>query len=212
VLDGFFEGVELLHCFCPPVRGWEHAAATIEHAASLYRDGEVVGFDAIAKTETADLAYIVELERYKAKIGGSDENSQVTLPIPDSKETVRRSTAELTPDPQGVVDRVLFRAWTTGVSLGLRAERVSKSSSSASFIMPTAALVSHSLRELRRDSGSVDCISSASTGSGSAAPGCLDVSGTMPSICRGAFGKAPDVAKTRGGTPPGSPYLTDTGT
>ena len=53
----------------------------MERAASLYRDGEVVGFDAIAKTATTDLAYIVELERFKARIGGSDEISQVALRV-----------------------------------------------------------------------------------------------------------------------------------
>lgn len=75
------EDVTVANPFGPPVRGWEQAAATMERAASLYRDGEVVGFDAIAKTATADLAYIVELERYKAKIGGSDEVSHVALRV-----------------------------------------------------------------------------------------------------------------------------------
>jgi ketosteroid isomerase-like protein len=75
------EDVTLANPFGPPVRGWEQAAATMERAASLYRDGEVVGFDAIAKTATTDLAYIVELERFKARIGGSDEISQVALRV-----------------------------------------------------------------------------------------------------------------------------------
>ncbi len=75
------EDVTLANPFGPPVRGWKQAAATMERAASLYRDGEVVGFDAIAKTATADLAYIVELERFKAKIGGSDEVAQVALRV-----------------------------------------------------------------------------------------------------------------------------------
>lgn len=75
------EDVTVANPFGPPVRGWEQAATTMERAASLYRDGEVVGFEAIAKTATADLAYIVELERYMAKIGGSDEVSQVALRV-----------------------------------------------------------------------------------------------------------------------------------
>ena len=75
------EDVTLANPFGPPVRGWEQAAAAMERAASLYRDGEVVGFDVIAKNTTPDLAYVVELERYKAKIDGSDEVSEVSLRV-----------------------------------------------------------------------------------------------------------------------------------
>lgn len=75
------EDVTLANPFGPPVRGWEQAAATMERAASFYRDGEVTGFDAIAKNETPDLAYIVEVERYKAKIAGSDKVAPVALRV-----------------------------------------------------------------------------------------------------------------------------------
>ncbi len=58
--------------FGPPVRGWEQAAATVERAASNYRDGEIVGFENVAKHVTPELAYIVEVERFKAKVGGRE--------------------------------------------------------------------------------------------------------------------------------------------
>ena len=64
------EDVTLANPFGPPVRGWEQAAATMERAASNYRDGEIVGFENVAKYVTPELAYIVEVERYKAKVGG----------------------------------------------------------------------------------------------------------------------------------------------
>lgn len=67
------EDVTLANPFGPPVRGWEQAAATMERAASFYRDGEVTGFDGLAKNATPDLAYVVEVERFKAKIAGKDE-------------------------------------------------------------------------------------------------------------------------------------------
>jgi len=35
----------------------------MERAASNYRDGEIVGFENVAKYATSDLAYIVEVER-----------------------------------------------------------------------------------------------------------------------------------------------------
>jgi ketosteroid isomerase-like protein len=53
----------------------------MERAASLYRGGEVVGFDVIAKNATPDLAYIVEVERYKAKIAGSEQVTPVALRV-----------------------------------------------------------------------------------------------------------------------------------
>ena len=51
-------------------RGWEQAAATMERAASNYRDGEIVGFENVAKYVTPEFAYVVEVERLKAKIDG----------------------------------------------------------------------------------------------------------------------------------------------
>ena len=75
------EGVTLANPFGPPVRGWEEAAATMERAASFYRDGRVTGFDSFAKFVTPDLAYIVEVERYEAKVGGSERISPVALRV-----------------------------------------------------------------------------------------------------------------------------------
>jgi ketosteroid isomerase-like protein len=48
-------------------------------AAEHYRDGRAVGFDQIAKYVTPDVAYIHELERFEAKMGGSDEVTPVSL-------------------------------------------------------------------------------------------------------------------------------------
>jgi ketosteroid isomerase-like protein len=75
------EDVTLANPFGPPVRGWEQAAETMERAATLYRDGEVVGFDNVTTLVTSDLAFIVEIERYRAKIGGSDEMTPVSLRV-----------------------------------------------------------------------------------------------------------------------------------
>ncbi len=45
---------------------------TMEHAASLRRDGEATGFEIVAKYVTAELAYVVQVERLKAKVGGRE--------------------------------------------------------------------------------------------------------------------------------------------
>ena len=63
------EDVTLANPYGPPVRGWDEVAKTIEHAASLRSDGEFVEWQIVAKHVTAELAYVVQIERAEAKIG-----------------------------------------------------------------------------------------------------------------------------------------------
>ena len=67
------EDVSLANPYGPPVRGWDEVAKTVEHAASLRSDGEFVGYEIVAKYVTAELAYVVQIERAEAKIGTSEE-------------------------------------------------------------------------------------------------------------------------------------------
>jgi ketosteroid isomerase-like protein len=73
------EDVTVANPFGPPARGWTDVAATMERASSLWSEGEVIGFENVAKHATDDLGYIVEIERFKAKIGGSEEPTPVVL-------------------------------------------------------------------------------------------------------------------------------------
>ena len=73
------EDVSVANPFGPPVRGWEQVAKTIEHTASLRSDGEFVGSEVVAKYVTAELAYVVQIERAKAKVGGSEEITPYAL-------------------------------------------------------------------------------------------------------------------------------------
>jgi ketosteroid isomerase-like protein len=75
------EDVTLGNPFGPFVRGFDEIVRTMERAAGFYRDGEAVGFDLIAKVVTPELAYLVEVERLSAKMGGSQERSPVTLRV-----------------------------------------------------------------------------------------------------------------------------------
>jgi ketosteroid isomerase-like protein len=75
------ENMSLANPFGPPVRGWDEAAQTMERAASRYRDGQIVGFENVAKYVTSELAYIVEVERYQAKVGGREDISPVALRV-----------------------------------------------------------------------------------------------------------------------------------
>jgi ketosteroid isomerase-like protein len=75
------EDVSLANPFGPVVRGWEQATATMERAASLYRDGEIIDFENVATYVTPELAYIVEVERYQAKVGGREDIAPVALRV-----------------------------------------------------------------------------------------------------------------------------------
>ena len=75
------DDVTLANPFGPAVRGWKQAAETMERAASNYSDGEATGFDGVAKYVTAELAYIVEVERYRLRVGGSTDAVPVVLRV-----------------------------------------------------------------------------------------------------------------------------------
>jgi ketosteroid isomerase-like protein len=53
----------------------------MERAASHYRDGEIVGFENVAKYATPELVYIVEVERYQAKVGGREDITPVAVRV-----------------------------------------------------------------------------------------------------------------------------------
>jgi hypothetical protein len=67
------EDVTLNNLLSPPAGGWEQVAATMERAASPFRDGEFVSAEIVAKHVTAELACIVEIEWGEAKIGGRED-------------------------------------------------------------------------------------------------------------------------------------------
>ena len=75
------DDVTLNNPFGPPVRGWDEVAATMERAASNFRDGEMVAFENVAKYVTPELAYIVWIERAKAKVGGREDIAPSTLRV-----------------------------------------------------------------------------------------------------------------------------------
>jgi ketosteroid isomerase-like protein len=70
----------LANPIAPPARGWDQIAVGLDRAASLLRDGEVA-FERISDYATADLAYIVEIERARAKMGGGDDMLPIALRV-----------------------------------------------------------------------------------------------------------------------------------
>jgi len=75
------DDVTIANPFGPAARGWKNAAETIDRAASNYREGEATGFERTSDYATADLAYIVELERFRSKVGGSDQVVPISLRV-----------------------------------------------------------------------------------------------------------------------------------
>jgi ketosteroid isomerase-like protein len=73
------DDVTLANPFGPAQRGWLQVRDTMARAAENYSEGRALGFDQLAKYVTTDIAYIHELERFQAKIGGSEEMTPVSL-------------------------------------------------------------------------------------------------------------------------------------
>jgi ketosteroid isomerase-like protein len=73
------EEVSLANPFGPAVRGRKQVVETAERAASIYRDGEPVEIENVVKVVTPDFAFIVEVERCKAKVGGRQDLTAIAL-------------------------------------------------------------------------------------------------------------------------------------
>jgi ketosteroid isomerase-like protein len=71
----------LANPYGPPVRGRDRIEEAGRQAASNYREGRAIDFENFAKGLTADLGYILEIERFEAKVAGSDEVTPVALRV-----------------------------------------------------------------------------------------------------------------------------------
>jgi ketosteroid isomerase-like protein len=75
------DDVTVANPFGPPVRGWSDVSATLDRAAQNYRDGEIVGFENVSTVIAPDLAYTLEIESYRARVGGADDLAPVSLRV-----------------------------------------------------------------------------------------------------------------------------------
>jgi ketosteroid isomerase-like protein len=75
------DDVTLANPFGPPVRGWAQVEQTLERAASQMRDGALTDVERIVTGLTAELAYIVEIERGQTKFGGRDDFTPYALRV-----------------------------------------------------------------------------------------------------------------------------------
>jgi ketosteroid isomerase-like protein len=73
------DDVTLANPLGPPVRGWDAVREALERAASQLRDGEALTVECISRYATTDLAYEIEIERARVRVGGADEAAPVAL-------------------------------------------------------------------------------------------------------------------------------------
>jgi ketosteroid isomerase-like protein len=66
------DDVTLANPLGPPARGWANVGRTLERAVLQLRDGEPIRFERVSEYASDDLAYILEFERWRGRIGASD--------------------------------------------------------------------------------------------------------------------------------------------
>src|SRR5205807_9673530 len=64
-----------------PTRGWAKVAEALDYASSRFRDGEVGEYNTISKIEVGELAILLEIEEWKARVGERSEISPFTLRV-----------------------------------------------------------------------------------------------------------------------------------
>ena len=64
------DDVTLANPLGPPARGWGQVEATLVRAVSNLSEGEPIRFERVSEYATADLAYILEFERWEGRITG----------------------------------------------------------------------------------------------------------------------------------------------
>jgi ketosteroid isomerase-like protein len=75
------DDVTLGNPFGPFARGYEDVLRTLQSAASHYQDGEAIGSERVSEHVTPELACFVEVEHYRAKVGGRDEITPVSVRV-----------------------------------------------------------------------------------------------------------------------------------
>jgi ketosteroid isomerase-like protein len=75
------DDVTLANPLGPPVKGWDGVRSAVGRAVAAMREGEGLTVELVSSYETADLAYELEIERCRVKLGGADELVPVALRV-----------------------------------------------------------------------------------------------------------------------------------
>lgn len=76
------EDVTLANPLGLPIRGWADIEQTLDRVASQMREGEPHRFERISEYATSDLAYVLEIERTRVRLGASEEVTPFSLRAP----------------------------------------------------------------------------------------------------------------------------------
>jgi len=75
------DDASLANPFGPVARGWHEVAKALDEAATYFHDGTAAGFERVAAFACSDLAYIVEAEELRARLGARKEVTPFTLRV-----------------------------------------------------------------------------------------------------------------------------------
>ncbi len=67
------DDVALANPFGPPSLGWKKASEALDFASSRFRDGSMKRFQTLAKYESGEIAIVLEIEHWEAKVSGRQE-------------------------------------------------------------------------------------------------------------------------------------------
>jgi ketosteroid isomerase-like protein len=75
------DDVTLANPLGPPHRGPAEVDEAGAAAAAHLRDGSIRGFEEVSRYSTADLGYVVQIERAQARLAGADDMSPIALRV-----------------------------------------------------------------------------------------------------------------------------------
>jgi len=79
VLMSHRDDVTLGNPFGPFARGWKQVSEVMDRVGSNYSEGAATGFEVVAEHAGSELAYTVWVERFRSKVGSSQEISAGAL-------------------------------------------------------------------------------------------------------------------------------------
>ena len=75
------DDITLANPFGGVARGREAVYEQLERAASYFRDGETTAIETVVQSVGTDLAYTVEIERFRTKLAGQDDISDIAIRV-----------------------------------------------------------------------------------------------------------------------------------
>lgn len=105
------DDVTLANPFGPAVRGWQRVSAALDFASSRFTDGAVTSFVLLGEHVSDDLASILELENWHARVGERANSEEFELRVTSTFRLVdgswklvhRHADPVPRPDPYGPV-------------------------------------------------------------------------------------------------------------